>query len=378
MDLSLNEAQEMLKTAAKDFLERECPPTTVRALDEQDLGYSPELWRKMADLGWTGILIPQEYGGLGHSLTDVGVLYEEMGKALLPSPHFSSAVLGALIILEAGTEEQKRQLLPAIARGDLIVALAQTEPDYGWKAEHIGMRAAVSGDTYVLNGTKLFCHDCHCADRLLVVVRTGDGARPEEGISILVVDRQAPGVQVRNLDGFAGEKQNEVTFANVAVPQSNVLGTAGAAWAPLQRAQERATAILCAYMVGGCQAVYEMTVQYGRTRTQFGQPIGNFQRVQDHVIDIVNNLDGARWTTYEALWKLDIGKPDAAEAVAIAKAVASQGYHDACNASHEVHAGIGISREYPLYLYTKKARTLYHYLGDPVEHKKRVAAALAL
>ncbi|MCX6022128.1 MAG: acyl-CoA/acyl-ACP dehydrogenase [Chloroflexi bacterium] len=378
MDLSLNETQQLLKASAKEFVEKECPPTTVRELDDAPAGFSPDIWGKMVELGWTGILIPAEYGGLGQNLTDTAVVYEEMGKGLMPSPHHSTAVLCALILMEAGTDSNKARFLPGIARGEQIFALAATEEDYGWGGENVNLPATAAPGGFVLNGKKMFVQDAAVADQLIVVARTSKNLYPNEGLTLLVVDRKAPGVTVDVMEGFTGDKLAEVTFENVRVPAENVIGEVDHAWAPLQKALEKSTAVLCAYLVGGLQAVYDMTVNYGRTRTQFGQPIGNFQRVQDHIINIVNELDGARWTTYEALWKLDENKPGASASVAVAKVVASEGFHNGCNYSHEVHAGIGISREYPLYLFSKKARSYFHYLGSPDFHKKRLAGLLQI
>ena len=378
MDLSLTPEQEMLKNIARDFVARECPQTLVRELDEQGDGFSRDLWQKMAGLGWVGIIIPERYGGGGHSFTDLGVIYEEMGKGALPSPHHSSAVLCALLILNGGTDEQKDALLPAIARGERILALAATEPEYGWDPEDIQLRATGSASGYALNGTKLFVHDAGIADTLIVAARSGSSADIRGGITLFLVDRNAPGLSVRETSGWAGERQHEVRFENVTVQPDAMLGGWGGGWPLLTRAYLPATAALCAYMVGGLQEAYERTVTYSRTRQQFGVAVGTFQRVQDHVVNIVNYLDSARWTTYEALWKLDTEPETAEEAVSIAKAVTSEAFDEGTFAAHEVHAGIGISKEYGLHIYTKKARTFFNYLGDPAYHRNKIANMLAL
>ena len=372
MDLSLTAEQEMLRTIARDFISRECPDTLVSQMDEEGDGFPRQLWQKMAGLGWAGMVIPEEYGGAGRSFTDLGVLYEEMGRGALPSPHHSSAVLCALVLLKGGSEEQRREYLPGIARGERILALAATEPEYGWEAGDVQLRATARDDRYVLNGAKLFVHDAHVAGTLIVAARTA------AGITLFLVGASTPGLTLRTHAGFSGERQNEVVFEDVAVPADQVVGPVGGGWPVLQAALLPATAALCAYMVGGLQEVYERTVNYSRTRLQFGVAIGTFQRVQDHVVNIVNHLDSARWTTYEALWKLDTDPEHAAEAVSIAKAVTSEAFDEGTFASHEVHAGIGISKEYGLHIYTKKARTYYQYLGDPAFHRNRIAEMLAL
>ena len=376
MDLSLTETQEMLRSTARDFMERECPAAIAQELDKSETGFSPDIWRKMAELGWVGMILPEAYGGMGSSLTDLGIIYQEMGWAAMPSPHLSSGVLCGLTILDGGTEQQKQQLLPAIAQGERILTLAFTEPDYGWGPESVHLTASARDGKFVLNGTKLYVPDAHVADQLICVARTGESGDSQEGITLFLVDKQSPGLSCRDLEGFVGEKINEVVFDAVEVDRSAVIGEVDKGWSVLMPVLEKARAVLCAYLVGGCQRVWEMTVEYSTTRVQFGVTIGTFQRVQDHVIDVVNALDAARWITYEALWKVDEDKPDATRSVLLAKIVASEGYHKACSSSHEVHAGVGVDRNYPLYLHTKKSRTFYHYLGAPLYLRKALGKLL--
>ena len=225
----------------------------------------------------------------------------------------------------------------------------------------------------MLNGTKLFIPDANIADRILVVARTSNGGSPEDGLSLMAVDRTAPGVSVRVMQGWIGPKACEVNFENVEVDSADLLGEPGSAWGAVEAAMDRATAVLCAFMAGGTQAVYDMTREYSQTRIAFGVPIGTFQRVQDHVIDALTDADSAKWTAFEALWQLDEGMDDAPIGVSTAKSVASLGFPRACDAAHHVHAGIGADLDYGLTQYTKRARTLQHYLGDHVYHKARMA-----
>jgi len=369
VDLSLTEDQALLKRTAHDFLTTETPESAMRALDATPDQFSRETWQKMAGLGWMGILVPEQYGGLGGSYTDAAVIQEEMGRALQPSTFHSTAVFAATLLRQAGSDAQKSDHLPMIANGRAIFALAASEADYGWGAEDIRMDAASQDGGFVLSGVKTYVMDAHVATHLVVVARIGgEGA---QGITLFLVDPNTSGVSLR-------DRQNQVIFDNVRVPASAVIGTVGQGWQVLQAALAPATAVLCAYMTGGIEAVFDLTVEYAKTRRQFGVPIGTFQRVQDHVVEIVNHLDGARWTAYEALWKLDAGKPDRLRSVSVAKAITSEAFDRGTFHAHEVHAGMGISREYPLYLYTKKARTLYHYLGDPAFHHSRIADELDL
>ena len=377
MDLSLNENQEMLKNSAREFISQECPKEILLEQDKRDTSFIPGLWDKAAAIGWLGIIIPPEYGGEGGSLMDAAVLFQELGRGPVPGPFFSSSVLGASVVLEGGTETQKQEILPAIAGGKQTLALAVTEPDYGWGPEKIRMKATRKNGSYVLNGSKLFVHDACTASHLICAARTGDGDEPSQGVSLFMVDARSPGISVRNLPGFMAWVA-EVKFDSVEVPDDALLGDqTGGGWQVLERGMEKAIPILCAYEVGGCEAVFEMSVAYSQTRIQFGVPIGRFQRVQDHIIEVVNQLDAARWSTYEALWKLDTERPTA-EGVHIAKAISSEAYYLACNHAHEVHAGVGVMTEYGLTLHTKMSRTLYHYLGDPRYHKRQLAKVLEL
>ncbi|HJU28239.1 MAG TPA: acyl-CoA dehydrogenase family protein [Candidatus Binataceae bacterium] len=372
MDLSLNEHQRMLEQSVRGFMERRAPRDKIVALQRSEVGYEAETWKTIAELGWLAMLIPERYGGGGASLTDAAVLYQELGRGPLPGPFFSSGVLSALTLLEAGSEEQRRRFLPAIASGDQIFAAAITEPARSWGPQGIALTAERHGDRYRLNGVKLFVNDAVAATHLIVAVRTGPAL---DDTGLLVVDKRAQGVSARPLTGFLGW-QAEVSFHNVEIGAEGLLGEReNHGWTALARAMERALPILCAYQVGSCQAVFEMSVQYSQTRIQFGVPIGRFQRVQDHIIRLVNHLDAARWTTWEAIWKLDSGRP-AAASVHMAKAVTAEAHIEACNAAHEVHAGIGSSLEYGLVPHTQASRTLFNYLGDPKWHKRQMAATL--
>ena len=373
MDLALTPDQEMLKTAVRRLVQQEYPKETLLRIASPN-GTSPvEPWDSLTRTGWLGILIPQEYGGEGGSFTDAGVLFEELGRGPVPGPHLSSGVLAALTILEGGTAQQKSDWLPRIASGQMRVAPAITEPEYGWFEEDVRLVASADGDNYRLNGSKTFVYDGQLATHFLCAARfqdTGD-------VGLIMVPADKPGVASRGLPGFAWNL-SEVRLSEVGAGAADLLGgTYAGGWAALERGIAKSVPVMCAFQVGGCQAVYELSVEYSRTRIQFGTPIGRFQRVQDHVIDLVNALDAARWTAYEALWKLDTGR-EAADGIHLAKAVGSESYYEACNFAHEVHAGVGSMTEYGLTLHTAASRTLYHYLGDPKFHRRRLAETLGL
>ena len=376
MDLALTEMQTLIQNLAKEFMEGEMPKDKVLEIDDSPSGFSEEIWQKMCEVGWAGMTIPEEYGGSGNSFTDLGVLYEIMGFYACPSPHLSSSVICAQAILEAGSDDQKKALLPGIASGQQIFSFALTEPEYGWEPAQVQLQATPQGDGYALNGTKLFVPDANVADQLLVAGRTSQGGSPEDGISLFVVDTNSQGVAVRVQTGWIGPKVCEVNLDNVTVPQNAVVGAVGGAWPAIEKALDMGTAVLCAYMAGGTQKVHEMSLEYSQTRMAFGVPIGTFQRVQDHVIESLNQADAAKWATFEALSQVDEGSSEAPVSISMAKAITSVGFPLACDESHHVHAGIGTDLEYGLTQYTKRARTLQHYLGDAVHHKARMARLL--
>jgi alkylation response protein AidB-like acyl-CoA dehydrogenase len=369
LDLGLSESQEMLKRTALDFMGRDAPSDVIRALQYTDTGCTSELWQKMAALGWTGILVPEEYGGTGNTMTSAGVLLEALGTGPLPGALFSSSILGSSIIMEAGTEEQKKQLLPAISDGSAVVALALTEPEYSWEPEAIQTTATRSNGGFIIDGVKLFAYDAGASTHLIVV--TGiDG-----GIGLFLVDKESGGLSVIRLPGFLSGQTFEVKLEAVKVAESALIGGSGDKWQILERAIMRSIPVLCAYKVGGCQALVNMTIQYSRMRVQFGQPIGRFQRVQDMIIEMVDRLDAARWTTYECLWKLDSEIP-AIESVHMAKAVTSAAYWEVATLAHRVFSGVSYSKEHPASYHTRASRSLFHFLGDPAHHRRRLARQL--
>jgi len=369
MDLSLNDTQQLIQDSARDFVRGACNRDALLKLDRDPAAIMSGIWKQMSELGWTGMAIPEQYGGTGNCMTDVAVLFEELGAGPVPGPLFSSAVLCARILLEAAAEDMKKSWLPRIASGERVFALALTEAQYGWSADSVRLKAKSDGKDFLLSGTKVFVHDALFASDILVAARIEGDA----GVSLFRVDAQAPGVAIRALDGFI-TGMSEVTFDMVRVNSGDVVSNA---WEALERATLAATPVLCAYKVGACKTVYDLSVNYARERTQFGQIIGRFARVQDHIIHMVNYVDSARWTTYEALWKLD-NDMDAAASIHVAKSVSSESYMRACDFAHEVHAGIGVMREYGLTLHTKMSRSLYHCLGAPKVHRKRLESVLGL
>ncbi|HEY8491270.1 MAG TPA: acyl-CoA dehydrogenase family protein [Dehalococcoidia bacterium] len=378
MDLGLTEEQEMLKNFARDFLEKECPESLVRAMEEDERGYSPELWQKMAQQGWQGLVIPEQYGGTGMGFLDLVVLLEEFGRALVPGPFLPTVVYGALPILAFGTEAQKQEYLPKIAAGELIVTLALTEPSARWDAEGVQLQAKREGDGFVLSGTKLFVEDAHVADLLLVAARTSTGAKPEDGVTVFLVDAKAPGVKAETLKTIASDKQCEVTFENVQVPASAVLGQVDQGWEVIRYIARHATVAECAYLVGLAQMDFEISVNYAKERVQFGRPIGSFQAIQHKAADMVTDVDGSRFIMYRAAWAVAEDEPDADTYVHMAKAWVSEASRRVVAHGQQIHGGIGFTKDYKIQLYFRRQKKAELMWGDADFHREAVAEALAL
>ncbi len=376
MDLGLDEQQEMLKNFARDFLEKECPESLVREMEEDEKGYSPSLWQKMAQQGWMGLIIPEKYSGTGMNLCELVVLLEEFGRALVPGPFISTVVLGAVPVMEAGTDAQKDDLLPKIAAGQLIMTMALTEPSAKWTADGVTLEAKRDGGDYVLNGVKLFVPDAHVTDKMIVVARTGKGAKPEDGITLLIVDSKSPGIKYELLKTIAADKQCEVTFENVRVPAANVLGMEGKGWAIVERTSKVATIAASAYLVGLSQMDFDVTLNYAKERVQFGRPIGSFQAIQHKLADAVIDVDGSRFITYKAAWSLQEGEPDADLTIAMAKAWCSDASRRVVAHGQQIHGGIGFTKEYKIQLYFRRQKWMELMWGDADYHRERVADML--
>ena len=372
LDLKYSESEQILRKSALDFLKRDAPKEVVQVLQETGTGITEELWKKVVDMGWMGIIIPEEYGGVGSTLTSAGVLFEALGTGPLPGPYFSSGILGASIILETASEEQKQSILPEVAEGRIILALALTEESYRWEPDAIQMSAEEKNDEYILKGKKLFVMDAEAATHLIVVARSGKENGPSKGITVFLVDKRTPGVSVRRLPGFLCDRNFEVKLDSVKVPQSVVLGSVGEGWAPLKKGMDKSIPVLCAYKAGACRALFDATMDYARTRIQFGQPIGRFQRVQDLIIEMIDHMDAAKWSTYECLWKLDTGNP-AQQSIHLAKAISSEAYWQVTNQAIKVFSGISYSREHYVSFHVKASRGLYNFLGEPTYHRQKLA-----
>jgi len=375
MDLGLSEEQEMLRKMARDFLATECPKTLVREMEEDERGYPPQLWQGMAEVGWTGLPFPEEFGGGEGSFLDLAVLIEEMGRACLPGPFFSTVVLGGLTITDVGTEEQKKEFLPEIAEGKIIMALALNEPGGGYEASDINIEAVLDKDEYVINGTKLFVTDAHVADWIVCVARTARGSNPEEGITLFLVKSDSEGLTCELLPSLAKDKQCEVVFNSVRVPAKNLLGEADQGWDVVKKIMLRAAVAKSVEMVGAAQQVLEMTADYAKERVQFDRPIGSFQAVQHHCANMALAVDGSRYLAYQAAWMLSEGLPCDME-VAAAKAWTSDSLRQVATLGHQVHGAIGFTLDHDMQLYSRRAKAAEVIFGDSDFHREAVARIL--
>lgn len=365
------EQQEFLRTNAREFLERECPSTLVRQVMEDERGYSPELWRNIAELGWVGLALPESYGGADGTFSDLAVLFDEIGYFLAPSPFLSSAVLGGLTVLAAGSDAQKSELLPRIAAGELIVTLALTEEDGRYEEDAVKLQATRSGNGYTLNGTKLFVLDANIADRLIVVGRTGGG------LTLFLVDRQAPGVTVTRLKAMDMRNQCEVRFENVSADAAAVLGPVDGAWPIVQDIMLKAAAALACEMAGGARKSLDMTVEYAKNRVQFGQPIGSFQAIKHRCANMAMDVESGRGLAYAAAEAITEDRDDKDVIVATAKAFWSEAYRRVTESAVQVHGGIGFTWEHDIHLYLRRAATTAVLFGDADFHRETVARSLA-
>mgnify|MGYP001170354487 FL=1 len=375
MDLNFTDEQQMLKDMTREFLEAECPKALVRSMEHDDFGYPEELWSKMAELGWMGLVFPEEYGGAEFAFEDMAILLEEMGRAILPGPFFSTVVLCGQAILDSGTKEQKAEFLGKIANGELIMALALTEPEGYYEARDITTRADWSGNDYVINGSKFFVADAQVANCLLVVARTSESEDPLQGLSLFIVDSNTPGITVSPLGVLGIDKQGQIEFDNVIVPSDRLLGIYGNGWDIVEKLMVWGAIGKCAESVGGAEAAMELAVSYVNGRNAFGQTIGSLQAIQHHCANMLVDVETSRLLTYQAASLVSQGKFQAQQ-ISMAKAWVSDAYGRVTSLVHQCHGGIAFTKEMDIHLYHKKAKVNQQLFGDAYFHQQRITDSL--
>ncbi|MBI4596643.1 MAG: acyl-CoA/acyl-ACP dehydrogenase [Candidatus Tectomicrobia bacterium] len=367
--IALTSEQEMLQKAVRNFAAKECPSSILRELEKSDLGYSPDHWKKMAELGWLGLIFPEEYGGIGGNFIDLAILYEELGRTLVPSPHFASSVLGGLTLLEAGSEEQKKSILTKVADGEINLTLAVLDEIAEYNPEAITTKAVHQGNGYVINGKKFFVPYAHVANYILCVARTSAAKGAEEGISIFLVNPKISGLTITPLNVIGGEKLFELNFNDVCVMDKDLVGKEGKGWSVISNVIDKAKVALCARMVGGALATLDETVEYAKVRVAFGRPIGSFQANSFKLAERATEIDGAKLLAYRAAWLISEGLAFRKEA-AMAKAYLSDVYRRSTIDFVQVHGGYGFMEEYDPQLYYRRAKAEEVLLGDTERNRE--------
>lgn len=354
MDLKFTDEQQMLRETTQTLCRDGSGVEVVRAMEHDALGVPEPLWSRMREAGLTAILVPEQYGGLGLDLVSCAVIYEELGRALAPGPHFASAVMSVLALRLGGSAEQQQALLPALGRGELIVVPAWLEPEGGFGPEGVQLRAERRGAGYRLSGRKRHVFHAKAAQQLLVLARTGEGP---QGIDLFLVPPQAPGLVLEQQRSMASDTQYRVTFEQLELPASARVGAAGRGWASWAGAMQRGIILLAAFAAGAAARALEITVQYAKERQQFGKPIGAFQALAHYLADASPVAEGARVLAYEAAWAHDRGG-DIARLAPMAKLFACRAFRDITAMAQQVHGGIGFTLDYDIQLYYRRAKQL--------------------
>jgi len=373
MDFDFSEDQEMIRSSMKSMLDKEYPPEKVREMEEDPKGYDPGLWKQMAELGWLGLSLPEEYGGAGADVLDLMIVIEEMGRKLLSGPFFSTMVLCSLPLVRFGSPEQKKEYLTSIANGEQIWTLAYSEPSATHDLSGVQLRAHLQDETYRLSGTKIFVPYAHVADYLLVVARTDEG--DESGITLFIVDGKDSGLSTEIIPTAAHDKQCEVTFDEVSVPKNMVLGEVGKGQDIVKFIFQQGAALKSAEMLGGVEAMLEMTNAYAKERVQFDRPIGSFQAIQHKMADLLIEIEGLRYMVHETCWA--ISNDSASDfLISATKTKANEVYQRTGIECMRIHGAVGFTKELDLGLYHLRSKASEHTMGDSQFHREIIAREL--
>ena len=373
MDLNLTEDQIMLRDSAKEFLAIECPRSLVRDMENSESGHDKDLWEKMADLGWMGLVLPEDYGGIGMTFQDMSIILEEMGAYLLPGPYFSTVVLCGQAIRDFGSENQKSEYLNQVATGEIVMALAMTETSGRYDANTTRMTFELDGDEFILNGTKMFVFDGQSADYFLVLARSKvEGGISDGETSFFIVDANASGIKSTPLHVMGIDKQSRVEFESVRIPQSNLVGEIGRGGEIAERLIVWGGIGKCLEAIGGAQVAMDMAVDYVKRRPAFGKRVGNFQVIQHYCANMLKDLETSRNLVYQAAWLISEGRYDDPK-IYIAKAWINGAYRRITTLAHQCHGGISTIKEMDLHLYYKKAMINESLFGDTRFHWARVS-----
>ncbi len=372
MNLEFSEEQNMLRDLVRGVCGTYASLDTVRALEDDPIGYPAEFWTQLAALDLTGLMIPEQYGGSGMTALEGAVVYEELGRALAPSPHFVSAIVAAGLLLRQGSDRQKQQWLPAIAAGDAILTAASLEPNGGFGPRGVQTTATADGDGFVLDGTKWHVPFAAAATQLVVLARTGPSLTD---VDLFVVDPAAPGVTLTQQFSLASDCQYQVHLAEVRVPEADRLGDPGTGWAAWEAVRLEGLVFLAAQAIGGAGYALEITVQYAKDRQQFDKPLGAFQAISHYLADAATDVNGGRILVYEAAWAL--ANHTSIDALApMAKLFAGQTFRNGTAMAQQVFGGVGFTLDYDIQLYFRRAKTLQVAWLDDVTLREMVAATV--
>ncbi|HEX4866234.1 MAG TPA: acyl-CoA dehydrogenase family protein [Acidimicrobiales bacterium] len=371
MNFAFSEEQEELRRITRQFLESKSPESEVRRLMDTEEGYDEKIWSQMAnELGLQSLIIPEEFGGQGFTFVELTVVLEEMGRALLCAPYFSSCVLAANALIYSGDDAAKQAHLPGIASGETIATLAFTEPNGKWDESGIEATAVKDGDAWKLSGTKMFVLDGAQANLLIVAAKT------DAGTSLFAVDPAGSGVTRTNLSTMdQTRKQAKIELDGAA---GTLIGTDGGGWATLERVLDLAAVALAAEQVGGAQKVLEEAVQYAKDRVQFGRPIGSFQAIKHKCADMLLEVESAKSAAYYAAWCASELNDELPSVASLAKAYCSEAYFHAAAENIQIHGGIGFTWEHPAHLYFKRAKSSELLFGDPTYHRELLAQRIGI
>jgi alkylation response protein AidB-like acyl-CoA dehydrogenase len=370
VNLDWSEEQQVLRDTVRKLCAEYSPVSVVRALEDDPKGVPDALWKQLAELGLLGVLVPEEFGGSAQTLLEAVVVFEELGRALAPSPAFESAVMSAGVLLAAGSPAQKNEWLPKIANGEAILTPAWLEPQRGFGPEGVSLRAKKAGNGYVLSGQKRHVTFASAATRLLVLARTG---RKPEDVSLFLVDPAEAGVSMKQLKSLASDTQYDVTFENVRVPAAARIGAEHAGWKTWDTVLHDGIIVLAGLALGGCERALEITVQYAKDRKQFDKPIGAFQAISHYLADAITQLDGGKTLVYEAATARAQGK-DVRRLAPMAKLFACQTYRDVTAMCQQVWGGVGFTIEYDIQLYFRRAKQLQLTWWDTRHLEELIAA----
>ena len=374
MDFNFNEDQRILIDTARRFFEKESPKSLVRELIHDSKGYSPEVWQKMGELGWMGLAFAEEYGGYGGSFIDIAIIFEEMGRAVIPTPFFSTVVLSGLLLQDFGSPELKRKYLPKIGEGKCISTLALVGKEGLYSKSGVGLEARPEGEHYHLNGTASFVPYAHVADIIVCAARTSSG----EGVTLFLIDGKAKGLEAIPLKTISGEGVDCVVNArDVKATPGQVVGEPGKGWEYLERLWPKIAVVLSCQCGGGMKKVVELVTSHVNERVQFGKPLSTLQVVQHMCVDMFIKSETSRHAAYYAAWLISEGL-DCEKEAAIAKAWCGEAFKDVTKIAHQLTGGIGFTEEFDLHLYTREAKKLELLFGDGAFHRNVVAGRVGL